>query len=409
MFLILSVWRSDWAIFLLVALLPAYQWRFKIFGLPTTALEMMILIIFLVTLVKNGFKGWRVNLKRWRWLVLVWLIVGLISVAVASDHLGALGYWRAYFLEPILLLLIILDLLAKNRLSKNHIIFALGLSALVCTIWAIAQKWLGGGVMSTEVWGAPKVWRATGPFPQPNFLGLYIGPIAILCFGQFVQYLKNKKWLAIFYGVTFICSVVAAILARSDGTMFGLVVGLIFFGLCWKKSRRLTIIIAVAVILIIFLVPMSRHFVLERLTFQKFSGQLRLNIWQGAWTMIKSHPILGVGLRGYQKLAPQYQEFYYQPQTGQLISTETHPYPHNLFLAVWVELGLLGLLAFLALLIKFFVQGYKITKTNLSTPLITISIMAALVAVLAHGLVDTPYFKNDLAVLFWLIIGLLIT
>ena len=27
---------------------------------------------------------------------------------------------------------------------------------------------------------------------------------------------------------------------------------------------------------------------------------------------------------------------------------------------------------------------------------------------LIHGLVDVPYFKNDLAVLFWIIIGLII-
>jgi len=220
---------------------------------------------------------------------------------------------------------------------------------------------------------------------------------------------QNKKWLAIFYAATFILSLVAVILARSDGTMLGIVAGLIFLGLYWGKSRRPTIIMVTAIILIIFLIPTTRHFMLERITFHKLSGQLRLNIWQGAWTMIKSHPIVGVGLRNYQKLAPQYQEFYYQPQTGQLISTETHPYPHNLFLAIWVELGLLGLLAFLALLIKFFGQGYKIVKTNLSTPLITISIMAALVVVLAHGLVDTPYFKNDLSTLFWLIVGLLIT
>jgi len=30
----------------------------------------------------------------------------------------------------------------------------------------------------------------------------------------------------------------------------------------------------------------------------------------------------------------------------------------------------------------------------------------AMVVLLVHGLVDTPYFKNDLSVLFWLIIGL---
>ena len=34
--------------------------------------------------------------------------------------------------------------------------------------------------------------------------------------------------------------------------------------------------------------------------------------------------------------------------------------------------------------------------------------MAALSAILIHGLVDTPYFKNDLSIIFWVLIALLI-
>jgi hypothetical protein len=32
--------------------------------------------------------------------------------------------------------------------------------------------------------------------------------------------------------------------------------------------------------------------------------------------------------------------------------------------------------------------------------------MAAMVAIIIYGLVDVPYFKNDLSVLFWTILGL---
>ena len=36
----------------------------------------------------------------------------------------------------------------------------------------------------------------------------------------------------------------------------------------------------------------------------------------------------------------------------------------------------------------------------------TLPVQAALVALIIHGLVDTPYFKNDLSVLFWVLIVL---
>lgn len=35
--------------------------------------------------------------------------------------------------------------------------------------------------------------------------------------------------------------------------------------------------------------------------------------------------------------------------------------------------------------------------------------LASMAALLVHGLVDVPYFKNDLAVLFWILISLSIS
>jgi hypothetical protein len=32
--------------------------------------------------------------------------------------------------------------------------------------------------------------------------------------------------------------------------------------------------------------------------------------------------------------------------------------------------------------------------------------LPVIIAILVHGLVDVPYFKNDLAVLFWMLIAL---
>jgi hypothetical protein len=37
---------------------------------------------------------------------------------------------------------------------------------------------------------------------------------------------------------------------------------------------------------------------------------------------------------------------------------------------------------------------------------LSIGLVGLVAAVLAHGLVDVPYFKNDLAVEFWALLGL---
>ena len=85
---------------------------------------------------------------------------------------------------------------------------------------------------------------------------------------------------------------------------------------------------------------------------------------------------------------------------------ETHPYPHNFYLALWLELGFLGLLVFWGMLVKFFASIFRRIKNNPSSKRFLLAVAGAMIVILIHGLVDTPYFKNDLSVLFWLIIGL---
>ena len=65
-------------------------------------------------------------------------------------------------------------------------------------------------------------------------------------------------------------------------------------------------------------------------------------------------------------------------------------------------IGIFGILVFIWLIIKFFLIGIKLFKKD---PVLIGSLTAAMIVILIHGLVDTPYFKNDLAIIFWLIIG----
>jgi len=86
----------------------------------------------------------------------------------------------------------------------------------------------------------------------------------------------------------------------------------------------------------------------------------------------------------------------------EIFNTDT---PHNIILNFWLEIGLLGLVAFGMIFAKFFKQ----TKVKLlqQKSWLTLGIAAAMITILVHGLIDVPYFKNDLAILFWIIIGLL--
>jgi O-antigen ligase len=121
---------------------------------------------------------------------------------------------------------------------------------------------------------------------------------------------------------------------------------------------------------------------------------VRLYQWQETLDMLKDHSLLGVGLDNYQNaFAP------YQKTTG----IEIFKYPHNIFLNFWSELGLLGLISIFWLMIIFF-KTTLLSIFNNPNRLIYLGLLAGFITLLIHGLVDVPFFKNDLAVLWWLII-----
>jgi O-antigen ligase len=125
----------------------------------------------------------------------------------------------------------------------------------------------------------------------------------------------------------------------------------------------------------------------------------RERIWVATLRMLREHPIFGAGLDSYQTtMAP------YRLADTNLVP---EPYPHNIILTSWTELGLLGLAAFLYLLISLTVRPWRALAraSGLYRPLLW-GLGAGFVMIAVHGLVDSPYWQNDLSVEFWLLAAL---
>lgn len=368
-----------WAIAFIVAFLPFYLIRFKIEFLPMTLLELMILILIIVWLIKGEDK----KLGNFKYPIIAWLIVSTISVFVSPDLKTALGIWKAYFIEPILFFIVFINVI-KTKKDFNLIFKALGFSALYISLFAIWQKITGQGVESLISFNSgEKILRVTSIFEYPNAVGLFLAPLILIFVCQ-----KNK----LSYWLLSLLALMAIVFAKSEGAIFGILAGLIFLGLGLKFWREFTLVGIIISIILIFFTPSLKNYFWQKATLSDFSGQIRKEMWQETLEMLKQKPILGAGLSGYQKaVAPYHKKSY----------IEIYLYPHNIFLNFWSELGLAGLIVFLWIIIKFFRTGLK-NKNDI----INISLNAAIVVLLFHGLVDAPYFKNDLSVLFWLLIGL---
>lgn len=382
-FIALAYKNIVWGLCLIIILLPSYLWRFSLWGLPSTFLEIIILSLFIVWLIKDR-RYQKINFKFsnsenylpkvLRILLILWLAAGLLAIK-ANPTFQALGLYRAYFIEPIMFFLVFAY---SIKTKKDLQLINLSLVGLVAWLFVVGiwQYFSGWGLPAP--YDFPNIKRLTTVFSYPNALGLLLAPLAVYFLAQF----KNKTYL-----LAGILASVLVYLAHSEGALAGILAGLIFWLILNKKTRKLSIIAGIILAAFAFYNFRQQLFAPE-LNLQATSLEIRSSQWQETYVMLSDHFFSGAGLAGYQSMMQDYHESPW---------LEIYLYPHNIFLNFWSELGLLGLLVFLMLAAYIIYLLYKSKNAPLAMMWVALAV---------HGLVDVPYFKNDLSVLFFVMLAL---
>ena len=439
LFLSLALYRLDYVLFLLIAALPAYLIRFSILGIPSTFLEVMILITFAVWFFKSWLPFFRNLIKKqvekipypFSWEIMLIIIFSFIATGVAGFNLGSLGIWKAYFFEPILVFILVLNIY-RDKKDWPKILWALSISALSVSLLAVYQK-ITGQFISNPFWANEATRRAVSWFGYPNAVGLYLAPLILLFLGWFYslssEITSNKTFKQTIVLITIILSLLAVYFARSEGALFGIVAGLLFFGLMAGRKQRIATLILTAIVIggVFFFAP-TKNFVLTKIKLQDLSGQIRQRQWKETFLALHGIKfITGGGLNNYQStVAPYHQpgiffnsdnlpDFDKQLRNSAVLRAkywqpvEIYMYPHNIFLNFWTEIGLFGALVFMCLFIKAIYLSLKLAITygreKHPEKYLALGIMSALITIIIHGLVDVPYFKNDLSVMFWVFLA----
>ena len=397
LYFFLSWKQTLFAAYLIITALPAYIISFRVGPLPSTVLEAMILILFLVLLCQRKIDWKKFYRQPFFWPLLAVLIISLFSAIISPNHLGALGIWRAYFLESVIFFLCLLSLI-KTRKELNGIFWALGVAALYLTVFCFWQKFSGWAVPKAFLKPDGSVDRVVGVFGYPNALGLYLGPIVILFTGWLA--LGGKKfWPVIFKIAVIVFGFMVIVLAQSEAAILAILVVWFLLMLYFKKTRILALILlAISVIILVADQPL-RAFIFEKIFLHDWSGMVRRQIWVETINMLHDHWLFGAGLAGYQTVIVPYHT--------SANWMEIYLYPHNIIMNFWSELGLLGLLAFIWLIVKYFWTNIAGAWRNVSKEarLVSVTLVAVMLEIIIHGLVDVPFFKNDLSVLFMIILA----
>jgi putative inorganic carbon (HCO3(-)) transporter len=308
-----------------------------------------------------------------------------------------LGSFRAYFLEPVVLYVLLWHQL-RSRDAVQWVFIGLGTAALVAGLVALLQY--VQLVPSLAPWDTESPRRVVGIFAYPNALGLFVSPIAAM-FLAILLFRGFSRRVRIFAGTVLAACVLGIACAVSRGAV--LAVGASFLTLAlFHIYRRWLVLGVLALLLVAMLVPSTRSVIVSVATGNDVSTDVRSVLWQGTVRLLQDRPLSGAGLGGFPIV---YNEYRLAKHTELLL------YPHTILFNVWTELGLAGVLVMLWLLGAVLLRAVRFVRT-VQEPFartVTLGALAALIGMVAYGLVDVPYFKNDLAMMFWLLIALIMT
>lgn len=384
-----------------IFLIPFYFLRFHLAGIPTNPLEISIFIAFLSHLIDHVVAKREIRILAFDWSIILFVFFALMAVVISPDKIAALGILKGWFIAPVLPYFTARESFSKKEAYKLAI--PLFVSGVFVTAWAIVQKF---GIISTlfyqrgdanfDQYLSGNV-RLFGPFESPNYLAMFIVPVFFLSWSLLPK-IKNYGLKIIFIILNFL-PLYVLYYSKSRGGLLALAAGLIIYLFAYSinrfslnRSANLKGIAAIVMALFAFFV--------YRFGFNPDRDFSRLQIYKYDWSLIKSYFVTGIGFGNFQNLVDKLSA------GNDLFRTEVLSYaihPHNLYIAVWLYLGLGGLIFFILLISQFYSRAFG--RLNEKMVIFPIS---AMTAILAHGLVDSTYFKNDLSALFFLIVAFLL-
>lgn len=380
--------------------MPLYLVRFQILGMPSNLLEILIGLGFLIWICVDYRKILR-ELRGFPYLFPVALLLGgLILSALVGDNLRvSTGIIRGWFVFPLLFALMVRGGVnnEKDRLDFLQIFYW---SAAAVSV--IALMYFLYGYLTYDG-------RLRAFWQSPNHLAMYIAPGVILGFWKIFCKTKSRerkqKSINVIATITgLILMLLTLYLTYSYAAWIAVIIGIltvVIFG-NKKKSKMVRWTVCLMMILVaifIFQAKKSKFSDLVHLN-ERSSLASRVMIWESSLRIIQDNWLFGIGPGNFQDKYLDYQK-HFPPYLEWAV-----PQPHNIFLAFWLQSGLLGLVGFVWLIALWYKKALEKIKRNEAEciPLVLLGIMTYF---LFHGMVDTTYWKNDLSVMFWLVISLL--
>jgi O-antigen ligase len=272
----------------------------------------------------------------------VFLVAGVVSV-VGSNNITS-STLEAFRICAVVAMFTVLEQVITSINKAKQILLAVFLAAVIPILYT-TYGFISGHPKSDVKGGFTRI---SGTFNQSNDYGRFL--MLMIIMGAAVYPHLERKWQRVM-GVMLAASTVFLFLTYTRSALVAAALGLFIVGIV--QSKRLVIALFVAGMAGLLLVPSLSGRFTDLTQYQQKqltqkggtnSGNTfawRLNYWTEVLPLANSNPITGIGLN----------------QTK--YSTNKAKQPHNDFIRAYVETGLVGLGAYVAMLISLVALGRR--------------------------------------------------
>jgi len=354
---------------------------------------------------KPGVKRHRVRLfPRTTFPALGLILVTTLSIVQAQDKQLAL-----FIIVQMIELFLVYFYIANHLRSKADMLFfitivmgcVLAESLLMVIQWQTGLSFSFAGINATMDAVSQ---RATGTLGTANSAAVIVS--AFLCITCAMFWIFPRRSQKLFAGICFVVGSVALISTAGRAAWGGFIVAIFAFIIMgwwrgWVSRKALVWLLALTLAIGVIFYPV----IASRLTTDDRGSALsRLMMSRLAWNVIQASPehfFFGVGANNYALVAPLYVTSDVG-DLGYIVDSSVH----NVFLLVWTEMGLVGLLIYLWFLYNAVKKAVKnFISNDRYVSLMALGLGCALLAVIVQMLAD-PFIARPKTMLVWLLIAM---
>ncbi len=291
--------------------------------------------------------------------------------------------------------------LIRSREWVMRCIFGIIVSCTVVALYGLFQNFFG---IADTTWHDTRLFeditgRVVSTFENPNVLSEYLIMCIPIILAATMSYRTPK------HRISLLCSLAASlgclVYTWSRGAWIGFLAGIILFMLMYSKNTLVALFFgAFSVPFLPLVLPQS---IISRFVsignMSDGSTIYRTGVWSAVWEMIKDHWRGGIGI-GEKAFTKVYRLYAFS-------GIENAPHSHNLYMQITIELGIVGLVAFLAVIFIWSQSAFTLhTSERRGEKLYSNAVFCGIVAVLVQAVTDYIWYNYRVFLMFWLLIGL---